>query len=124
MNKNITVEDIGVEKKEVLYMNNNPIYIICEKYSDSWNNNCLCERMLTDSGYFISLDMALEKAWEFVSKVYKEYVDQYAERYRDIGYTTPPKFEVIDNGFRATSWDIEIIYQCIVECIYQNNDES
>ena len=50
------------------------------------------------------------------------YADQYEERYRDIGYTEPPKFEVIDNGFRATSWDSETIYQCVVECIYKNDE--
>lgn len=102
-------------------MNNNPIYIIHEQFTDSWNNH-LRERMLTDTGYFVSLDAALAKASEFVSKAYKKYSDQYEERYRDIGYTTPPKFEEIDNGFRATSWNTEIIYQCTVECIYQNND--
>ena len=105
-------------------MNNNPIYIIREQFTDSWNRNHLRERMLTDSGYFVSLDDALAKASEFVSKAYKKYVDQYEERYRDIGYTEPPKFEEIDNGFRATSWDTEIIYQCTVECIYQNNGGS
>ena len=103
-------------------MNNNPIYIIHEYYTDSWNNNYLRDRMLTDSGYFLSLNEALAKASEFVSKAYKKYVDQYEERYRDIGYTEPPKFEEIDNGFRATSWNTEIIYQCVVECIYQNNE--
>ena len=36
----------------------------------------------------------------------------------------PPKFEEIDNGFRATSWDTEIIYQCTVECIYQNSEDG
>lgn len=104
-------------------MNNNPIYIISEHFTDSWNNH-LCKRMLTDSGYFVSLDAALAKASEFVSKAYKKYVDQYEERYRDIGYTTPPKFEEIDNGFRATSWDSETIYQCTVECIYPNSEEG
>ncbi len=103
-------------------MNTNPIYIINEQYSDSWNDNHLCERMLTDSGYFVNLDDALAKAQEFVSKAYKKYFDQYEKRYRDIGYITPPKFEEIDNGFRATSWDVETIYQCVVECICQNND--
>lgn len=103
-------------------MNDSAIYIIREQYSDSWNDNRLCERMLTDSGYFVSLEDALSKAWEFVSKAYKKYVDQYEERYRDIGYITPPKFEEIDNGFRATKWDLETIYQCVVECIYQNNE--
>lgn len=103
-------------------MNNNPIYIIREYYNGSWNNNHLHERLLTDSGYFLSLNEALAKASEFVSKAYKKYVDQYEERYRDIGYTEPPKFEEIDNGFRATSWDLETIYQCVVECIYQNDE--
>ena len=103
-------------------MNNNPIYIIREQSTDSWNNNCLRERMLTDSGYFVSLDVALAKASEFVSKAYKKYSDQYEERYRDIGYTTPPKFDEIDNGFRATSWDLETFYQCSVECIYRNSE--
>ena len=103
-------------------MNDSPIYILCEQYSDSRNNNHIHERMLTDSGYFVNRDEALEKAWEFVSKAYKKYVDQYEERYHNIGYTTPPKFEEIDNGFRATSWDLETIYQCAVECIYQNNE--
>lgn len=105
-------------------METNPIYIICEQYSDSWNDNHLCDRMLTDSGYFVNLNAALAKAAEFVSKAYKEYVDQYAERYRDLGYTEPPKFEEIDNVFRATSWDGETIYQCTVECIYQNDDDN
>ena len=105
-------------------MKTNPIYIIHEQFTDSWNDNRLCERMLTDSGYFLSFDAALTKALEFVSKVYKKYVSQYEERYRDLGYITPPKFEEIDNGFRATSWDIEQIYQCTVECIYQNNEEG
>jgi hypothetical protein len=105
-------------------MKANPIYIIREQFTDSWNDNRLRERMLTDTGYFVSLDAALAKAWEFVSKAYKKYVDQYEERYRDIGYTTSPKFKEIDNGFRATSWDVEIIYQCTVECIYQNNDDG
>lgn len=72
-------------------MNNNPIYIIREDYTDSWNDNHLCERMLTDTGYFVSLEDALAKAQEFVSKAYKKYVNQYEERYRDIGYITPPK---------------------------------
>lgn len=103
-------------------MKDSAIYIIREDYTDSWNDNHLCERMLTDTGYFLSRKDALAKAWEFVSKAYKKYVDQYEERYRDIGYTTPPKFEEIDNGFRATSWDLETIYQCTVECIYQNNE--
>lgn len=103
-------------------MNSNLIYIIREYSTDSWNNNYLRDRMLTDTGYFVSLDAALEKASEFVSKAYKKYVDQYEERYRDLGYTEPPKFEEIDNGFRATSWDSETIYLCVVECIYQNND--
>ena len=103
-------------------MTTNPIYIIHEQYSDSWNDNHLCERMLTNSGYFVSRDVALEKAWEFVSKAYKKYVNEYEERYRDIGYIVPPKFEEIDNGFRATRWDLETIYQCVVECIYQNNE--
>lgn len=105
-------------------MNSNPIYIIREYSTDSWNNNYLRDRMLTDTGYFVSLDSALEKASEFVSKAYKKYVDQYEERYRDIGYTTSPKFEEIDNGFRATSWDTEVIYQCTVECIYPNSEEG
>ena len=105
-------------------MNNNPIYIIHEQFTDSWDRNHLRERMLTDSGYFVSLDAALAKASKFVSKAFKKYVDQYEEIYRDIGYTEPPKFEVIDNGFRATSWNVEIIYQCTVECIYQNNEEG
>lgn len=105
-------------------MNNNPIYIIREQFTDSWDRNYLHERLLTDSGYFVSLDAALAKASEFVSKAYKKYVDQYEERYRDIGYTEPPKFEEIDNGFRATSWDVEIIYQCTVECIYQNSEDG
>jgi len=74
--------------------------------------------------YFVSLDAAIAKAWEFVSKAYKKYSDQYEERYRDIGYTTPPKFEEIDNGFRATSWDTKVIYQCTVECIYPNREEG
>ena len=67
--------------------------------------------------------MLLQKHGEFVSKAYKKYVDQYEEKYRDIGYTVSPKFEEIDNGFRATSWDVETIYQCTVECIYKNNEE-
>ena len=104
-------------------MNNNPIYIIREQFTDSWNNH-LHERMLTDSGYFVSLDAALAKASEFVSKAYKKYNDQYEERYRDIGYIEPPKFEEIDNGFRATSWDLGTIYQCMVECIYQNSEDG
>jgi len=104
-------------------MNSNPIYIISEHFTDSWNKH-LCNRMLTDSGYFLSLDAALAKAWEFVSKAYKKYVDQYEEIYRDIGYTEPPKFKEIDNGFRATSWDTEVIYQCVVECIYQNSEDG
>ena len=103
-------------------MNNNPIYIIREQYPDSWNNNHLRERLLNDSGYFVSLDAAIAKASEFVSKAYKKYADQYEERYRDLGYTDPPKFEEIDDGFRATSWDLETFYQCTVECIYQNNE--
>lgn len=105
-------------------MKANPIYIIREQFTDSCNNNCLRERMLTDTGYFVSLDVALAKAWEFVSKAYKKYVDQYEERYSNIGYTTSPKFEEIDNGFRATSWDTEVIYQCTVECIYPNSGEG
>ena len=105
-------------------MKSNSIYIIREQFTDSWNNNHLRERMLTDSGYFLSLNEALAKASEFVSKAYKKYVDEYEERYRDIGYTTPPKFEEIDNGFRATSWDLETIYQCSVECIYPNREEG
>jgi hypothetical protein len=105
-------------------MNDSPIYIIREQFTDSWNDNHLCERMLTDTGYFVSLEDVLAKAWEFVSKAYKKYVDQYEEKYRDIGYTTPPKFEEIDNGFRATSWDLETVYQCTVECIYQNSEEG
>ena len=103
-------------------MKSNPIYIIREQFTDSWNDNYLLERMLTDSGYFVSLDAALAKASEFVSKAYKKYVDQYEEKYRDLGYNEPPKFEEIDNGFCATSWDVDIIYQCTVECIYRNND--
>ena len=55
-------------------MSNNPIYIIHEYYTDSWNNNYLRDRMLTDSGYFLSLNEALAKASEFVSKAYKKYV--------------------------------------------------
>lgn len=102
-------------------MNDSAIYIIREYYTDSWNNNHLHERMLTDSGYFVNRDVALAKAQEFVSKAYKKYVSQYEEKYRDIDYTTSPKFEEIDNGFRATSWDLETIYQCAVECIYKNN---
>ena len=105
-------------------MNDSAIYIIREDYTDSWNDDHLCERMLTDTGYFVSLEDALSKAWEFVSKAYKKYVDQYEERYRDIGYITSPKFEEIDNGFRATSWDLETIYQCSVECIYPNNEDG
>lgn len=105
-------------------MNSNPIYIIREQSTDSWNNNHLRERLLTDSGYFVNLDAALAKASEFVSKAYKKYADQYEERYRYIRYTTPPKFEEIDNGFRATSWNTEIIYQCTVECIYHTNEED
>lgn len=105
-------------------MNNNPIYIIHEQFTDSWNNNHLRERMLTDTGYFVNLDAALAKASEFVSKAYKKYSDQYDERYHDIGYTKPPKFEEIDNGFRATSWDVDIIYQCTVECIYHNSEDG
>lgn len=105
-------------------MKENPIYIIREQFTDIWNNKQLRERMLTDSGYFVSLDAALTRAWEFVSKAYKKYVDQYEGRYRDIGYTDAPKFEEVDNGFRATSWDTEIIYQCTVECIYQNSEED
>lgn len=103
-------------------MNSNPIYIIREQFTDSWNKH-LCKRMLTDSGYFVSLEDALAKAREFVSKAYKKYVDEYEKIYRDLGYTEPPKFKEIDNGFRATSWDLEIIYQCTVECIYQNSEE-
>ena len=45
-------------------MKENPIYIIREQFTDSWNNH-LCERMLTDSGYFVSLDAALAKASEY-----------------------------------------------------------
>ena len=43
-------------------MNDSPIYILCEQYSDSRNNNHIHERMLTDSGYFVNRDEALEKA--------------------------------------------------------------
>lgn len=103
-------------------MNSNPIYIISEHFTDSWNNNYLRDRMLTDTGYFVSIDSALEKAREFVSKAYKKYVDEYEEIYRDLGYTEPPKFKEIDNGFRATSWDTKVIYQCTVECIYPNRE--
>ena len=103
-------------------MGNNPIYIIREQCTGSWNNNRLCERLLTDSGYFVNLDAAIAKASEFVSRAYKKYADQYEERYRDIGYIDSPKFEEIDNGFRATSWDLETFYQCTVECIYQNDE--
>lgn len=105
-------------------MNNNPIYIIREQFTDSWDRNHLHERMLTDSGYFVNRDAALAKASEFVSKAYKKYVNEYEEVYRDLGYTEPPKFKEIDNGFRATSWDTEIIYQCTVECIYPNSEEG
>ena len=103
-------------------MKANPIYIIREYSTDSWNNNYLRDRMLTDTGYFVSLNEALAKASEYVSKAYKKYVNQYEERYRDLGYTEPPKFEEIDNGFRATSWDSETIYLCVIECIYQNDE--
>ena len=105
-------------------MKTNPIYIIREQYSDSWNDNHFCDRVLIDTGYFVNLNAALAKATEFVSKAYKKYVDQYEETYRDLGYTEPPKFEEIDNGFRATSWDEETIYQCTVESIYQNSEEG
>ena len=105
-------------------MKTNPIYIIREQYSDGWNDHHFCDRMLTDTGYFVSLNIALAKAAEFVSKAYKKFVDQYEEIYRDIGYTEPPKFEEIDNVFRATSWDGETIYQCTVESIYQNSDDN
>jgi hypothetical protein len=105
-------------------MKANPIYIIREQFTDSCNNNCLRERMLTDTGYFVSLGAALAKASEFVFKAYKKYVNQYEERYHDIGYITPPKFEEIDNVLRATSWDTEVIYQCTVECIYPNSEEG
>lgn len=43
-------------------MNDIPIYIIREQFTDSWNNKHLRERMLTDSGYFVRLDDALAKA--------------------------------------------------------------
>ena len=46
-------------------MNNNPIYIIREQFTDSWDRNHLCKRILTDSGYFVSLDAALAKAFEY-----------------------------------------------------------
>ena len=60
-------------------MKTNPIYIISEQYSDSWNDNRLCDRVLTDTGYFVDLDATLAKAWEFVFYLNINYILKYVK---------------------------------------------